>query len=254
MAADQDVNTADQGHCGTCGRDVDMKFTIQCAECEQWIHYTCSALPLYLLLCLARTTRKYTCEKCSFDKYADPTWTAEASEAMERMRKEKASQPKTNTTSNEASATPPQTGDLGNTPEDMNLGLTQDTPPLVPNTDTPSNHHHPKSTETTTTRKKVPICRYYKKGVCKYGISVKDCKFGHPKPCRKYLSHGFRGENGCNLNSKCTMFHPTLCRNSLRKHECFVETCRFINITGTRRKREAQTPPRQHITNVGTGE
>lgn len=87
-AASQVNNPAQPGHCPTCGQDNDMKFTIECAECKKWIHYTCSALPLYLLLCLARTNRKYTCEPCSFEKYADPEWTVEASEAIERMKKE----------------------------------------------------------------------------------------------------------------------------------------------------------------------
>lgn len=46
----------------------------------------CSALPVYLLLCLARTNRKYTCEKCCRDKYADQEWTAEAVAAIKNQR------------------------------------------------------------------------------------------------------------------------------------------------------------------------
>lgn len=90
MADAGDINNT--GQCSTCGLDKDMKHTIQCEECKNWIHFLCSGLPLYLLLCLAKTTRKYTCENCSFEKFSDPEWSAEASEAIDRMKKEKLSE------------------------------------------------------------------------------------------------------------------------------------------------------------------
>lgn len=64
-----------------CGSAYEMKFTIQCEECKTWVHYLCTGLPLYQLLCLAHTHRRFTCEKCCFEKFGDPNWTAEASEA-----------------------------------------------------------------------------------------------------------------------------------------------------------------------------
>lgn len=67
-----------------------MKFANQCEECQDWIHHTCSALPLYLLLCLAKTIQKYTCESCSFDKYADTKWPAVTSETISRMKEQTA--------------------------------------------------------------------------------------------------------------------------------------------------------------------
>lgn len=80
------VNKQPDPCCATCGQANEMDHTIQCEECKRWIHYVCSALPVYILLCLARTHRKYTCEKCCYEKYADPVWTAEAVEAIKRQK------------------------------------------------------------------------------------------------------------------------------------------------------------------------
>ncbi|MPC50854.1 hypothetical protein E2C01_044688 [Portunus trituberculatus] len=121
MADVRDVNNAEPGHCSACGQNKDMKFTIQCEECKSWVHYTCGALPLYLLLCLTRTHRKYMCEKCSFHKYADPDWTAEAIEAP-------TSECTTHQTATHiATRTGHTLGGLGNSPQDMDLSLVQQT-------------------------------------------------------------------------------------------------------------------------------
>lgn len=306
MATAQDVNTAAQPHCGTCGYTTDMKFTIQCTDCTNWIHYTCSALPLYMLLCLARTTRRYTCETCSFERYADPTWTTEASEAMDRMRKTETScsptisspnggsdldtpsppltppplpqedvgvgnsTPGTKTTQ---SVTEPQTTNhpalgapLGSTPEDMDLGLTQQTreqatptqvgvtaepvSTLVVNRDSHHSHPQPPSTEvhvveprqaatTPKPERYTKVCRFYKRGRCRYGVSGRGCNFNHPKPCQKFINHGPRDERGCRLEGDCPNYHPALCRGSLLKQECFNRDCRFTHIRGTRRQQTA---------------
>ncbi|KAK3890046.1 hypothetical protein Pcinc_005961 [Petrolisthes cinctipes] len=57
-----------------------------------------------------------------------------------------------------------------------------------------------------------PICRFYKRGVCKYGISGRGCKFDHPKPCQRLIQHGPRGNQGCKSGQKCQKYHPMLCR------------------------------------------
>ena len=84
-------------------------------------------------------------------------------------------------------------------------------------------------------QRKVAICSFYRKGICKHGSAGKECKFRHPKVCKKLVNHGNRGELGCKVGGKCTMFHPFVCRNSQRYMECLNEHCRFLHIKGTRR-------------------
>ena len=82
----------------------------------------------------------------------------------------------------------------------------------------------------------IRICRFYKNGNCKYGLKGKECKFTHPKMCRKYTQHGTNKQRGCNLGKKCKDFHPKMCFDSIRKGECLVASCRFTHVKGTRRE------------------
>lgn len=95
------------------------------------------------------------------------------------------------------------------------------------------------SSDNTTTKDKVsdetPVCNFYKKGKCKYGITGKDCRFKHPKICTKLLRHGNKSPKGCNAGTKCNMFHPRMCSSSIRKGECFNTNCTFTHVKGTKR-------------------
>ena len=53
----------DQNLCIICKEEAEA--AIQCSVCEGWVHYQCSKLPCYQLTVLDRTTRAYTCEKCT---------------------------------------------------------------------------------------------------------------------------------------------------------------------------------------------
>lgn len=66
-----------------------MNFTIMCKDCKIWIHYACSGLPTYQILCFTKTNCKFTCEKCCLEKYEDLQWIKEANEAMDRQSKRK---------------------------------------------------------------------------------------------------------------------------------------------------------------------
>ena len=69
---------------------------------------------------------------------------------------------------------------------------------------------------------KTKICRFYKNGNCKFGLKGKECKFTHPKMCRKYTQHGTNKQRGCNLGRKCKDFHPKMCFGSIRKGEVLL--------------------------------
>ena len=79
------------------------------------------------------------------------------------------------------------------------------------------------------------ICRFYKNGNCKHGLKGKECKYLHPKMCRKFTQHGSNKQRGCNLGKKCNDFHPKMCFDSLRKGECLNKSCRFAHVKGTKR-------------------
>ena len=86
------------------------------------------------------------------------------------------------------------------------------------------------------------ICPKYRRGVCPHGIrgnklieGVK-CVFNHPKPCQKYCQFGSKGPGGCKDRRTCNLFHPVLCRYSLKNRLCVKEDCVFVHLKGTARK------------------
>ena len=94
------------------------------------------------------------------------------------------------------------------------------------------------------TVQQIDICTYYKRGVCRYGISGRQCPKNHPKACKKLLEHGNRGPRGCTAGRSCDKFHPIMCQSSLRKRECFNEDCKLVHISGTKRVRPLPQNPR----------
>ena len=80
------------------------------------------------------------------------------------------------------------------------------------------------------------VCRYFRRGNCKHGLRGSECRYSHPQMCKKFLKHGTRQPNGCNLGKRCKQFHPLMCMDSLKKSECLNEKCTFNHIKGTRRQ------------------
>ena len=152
-----------------------MKYTMRCEECKHWVHYLCTALPIYILLCLASTNRRFTCEKCSFEKYGDDEWVIEASDAIKRQKNKtrtqtplpqntagslaQQQQPRESTPETESTQTadvsdlgenPTQINvDLGNTPEDIDFNQIPSTPER--GTGEPTHTRNNPSTTTITT-------------------------------------------------------------------------------------------------------
>ena len=69
------------------------------------------------------------------------------------------------------------------------------------------------------------VCTFYEKGTCKHGRNGKNCKFLHPKMCRKYLTHGNKKRGGCNKND-CPDHHRPMCNSSLKSETCFQTSCK----------------------------
>ena len=84
------------------------------------------------------------------------------------------------------------------------------------------------------------VCKYYKQGQCRYGMSGKKdgvCPFSHPKACRRFLRNGRRG---CSKND-CPLFHPSMCHSSLNDKTCFKSECKYLHLKGTKRSRANET-------------
>lgn len=83
------------------------------------------------------------------------------------------------------------------------------------------------------------ICYYYRHGKCKHGrdgkrlFNGRECSFLHPSKCLKYCRFGRDSKLGC--VGPCQMFHPTLCRNSLKYRKCLSVECTFAHLYGTTR-------------------
>ena len=82
------------------------------------------------------------------------------------------------------------------------------------------------------------ICKFYKQGRCKHGISGKKdgtCNHKHPKPCKKLLENGNRSPRGCIKGNRCDFFHPKMCLRSLKERICLRVDCKYLHVKGTNR-------------------
>ena len=55
-------------NCPFCVYPVD-KCCLQCDKCDEWIHYSCSKLPAYMLVQLSKSNRAFTCHTCVKSKF-----------------------------------------------------------------------------------------------------------------------------------------------------------------------------------------
>jgi hypothetical protein len=85
------------------------------------------------------------------------------------------------------------------------------------------------------------MCKFYKKGKCRYG---KECRNEHPKFCKKFIKHGILKFSPQGCDRKCGKPHPDACRDSLRTKECTRENCRFYHIKGTN-ARQSKDPAKE---------
>ena len=68
------------------------------------------------------------------------------------------------------------------------------------------------------------ICKFYRQGRCKHGISGKKdglCQYKHPKVCQKFIANGPKARRGCRQGENCRFFHPRLCNSSINALSCF---------------------------------
>ena len=59
----QNENENQSTFCEICNNEDHDKMT-ECSECKKWIHYECIDLPPYMICCLTKGRRKYSCQNC----------------------------------------------------------------------------------------------------------------------------------------------------------------------------------------------
>ena len=74
------------------------------------------------------------------------------------------------------------------------------------------------------------VCRYYSAGKCQHGRVGSDCRYSHPKMCRKYIKNGYNIHNGCTRAANCNFFHPKLCHNSVAFFQCDKVYCNYYHL------------------------
>ena len=238
--------------CSTCQDEYCVEFghrpALECFLCHQGIHDECykkqigdrEALPKIIGL-------HWLCGYC------EPRATTEDDPvdhppAARRSKDRSVTSLSENTMTRTDSTTLEKKLSQDQVPEDSNpsskvqiLNLNDDAPTNTPSASTDIR-------EQTVPHKEMPICIHYKRGKCRHGLAGTDCKYRHPKQCRKYMAHGDKDKKrGCTLGNKCENFHPRLCKNSIERRECLVPDCRFIHLKGTRRTATVQQSQDQGV-------
>ena len=101
------------------------------------------------------------------------------------------------------------------------------------------------------------ICEKYVKNCCPHGISGtrkingRKCEKDHPRACPRWLKNGPR-KYGCNRRN-CKLFHPVLCRYSVRSRRCENLACTYVHIAYTRRWPASEDEFQSHTNNTGAG-
>ena len=98
--------------------------------------------------------------------------------------------------------------------------------------------------------KKDAICKYYGRGICKYGQKGEGCHYSHPKKCIKFMRFAREESRGCRDKS-CTYYHPSLCRLNETGRLCTREKCKFFHRKAAATKFSKQRTPKKPTQNQG---
>ena len=104
----------------------------------------------------------------------------------------------------------------------------------------------------------VDVCKKYKIGQCPHGlrgnkvVNGSTCPNKHPKRCFKYCKHGTKDKGGCKKGTKCTYYHPILCKFSVKGKQCSKPECPYPHLAGTKRSgKETGKYPKKKGTSEG---
>ena len=225
-------------------------------RCHMWLHYHCTLLPIYFLIALTNSSKR--CTKNTYSNYGEQSnelekCISEAHKACQTppqtvpdTQVNQQTQPSLPHTHNTIHITQPRTPEdvLGSTPEDIDLS---NIPPSHTNPREDQHRPHTNSDQHTNQVKnkpQKPLCRYHKKGICKFGASGKNCPFTHPHLCERFIRNG-QGHQGCKRGPQCKYLHPHICNDSWRKGECLKSNCIYIHLQGTKTVKQRPQNQRQ---------
>ena len=148
-------------------------------------------------------------------------------DALAPTKEKKSKKEECQTTQRVQPTTHEDTGASNGEVEDENGQLASDSPT--------ENGSGPPLNETTRRQ----ICEKYVKNCCPHGISGtrkingRNCGKDHPRACPRWLRNGSK-KYGC-TRKKCKLFHPVLCRYSVRTRRCENLACTYVHIANTKR-------------------
>lgn len=220
--------------CAMCRRRVDRDHgALRCDGCEGWVHYLCSGLPVYQLILLAGSARKYLCSACVNNRFGD------------YMKKNAMFQNLIDVQRQEFSRRDAEEDGDSSKPEDAEDAVWDGEPRdgldvcdggntrVYITSRSQSEVNNKRDTNSLKDSKKAKkVCRYFLQSKCKHGRKGSDCKFPHPKLCKRFTQNG-SDEGGCREGEECKYFHPPLCRGSERDKRCSREKCHFFHLIGT---------------------
>ena len=202
---------------------------IECEKCKKWFHYGCTDIPAYFILHLEEIKNfHYICEECVLTVYDN---------ALGRIAKIESSikkQQKIEPNDQNSDADNDQTG----MEENLDGNESKNEAPIETQGGSDSDGHKNGSSVNgdvdQSKAKSEIVCRYYAAGKCQHGRVGSDCRYSHPKMCRKYIKYGYNN-NGCTRGAKCKFFHPKLCHNSIDFFNCDKVYCNFYHLVGSHR-------------------
>ena len=219
---------------------------IECEKCEKWYHYGCTDIPAYFILHLEEIENfHYICEECVLTAYK------EAHGRIAKIESSIKKQQKIGTRDGDADNDQAGLKDdsIVNEVEIENKVPTSTEnenknkfPPDPQGAQPNGNRDNSKKTGDVDNddNKNKTVCRYYSAGKCQHGRVGSDCRYSHPKMCRKYIKCGYNN-NGCTRGANCKFFHPKLCHNSVDFFKCDKVYCNYYHLVGTLRPNSGNT-------------
>ena len=225
-------------HCPFCVYPVDKC----CLQCDEWIHYSCSKLPAYMLVQLSKSNRAFTCHTCVKSKF--PLVLNELHEEIISKQDGQLISPTTCDVQpliplSPSAPLPPLTIQVSPKPispsAPLLTSLVAPTPPITQHTQTSVATPQPPSSKNqfpSSSPANKPACKFYMQGKCKNGRKGTNCSFPHPNMCFRFIRSG---NKGCNKRSSCQYAHPKLCKASLTSKRCDRRNCYYYHVAGTSR-------------------
>ena len=231
-------------NCPFCVYPVD-KCCLQCDKCDEWIHYSCSKLPAYMLVQLSKSNRAFTCHTCVKSKFH--LVFNQLHEEIEEIISKQDGQLISPTTCeaqpliplSPTAPLPPLIIQVSPKPLSPSAPLltylVAPTPSIIHPTQTSVATPQPPSLKNqipSSSPANKPACKFYMQGRCKNGRKGTNCSFPHPKMCFRFIRSG---NKGCNKGSSCQYAHPKLCKASLTSKRCDRRNCYYYHVAGTSR-------------------